>query len=155
MSEKACWCSKWAGYIESRKEPWKYVRDRIPLWCIVKQILSVRGSIPLHTTILLILNVINMVKLKRLSVEKIDPSINRKGQVEILFHDCYLRKDQIGGVIMINDEHSINNNWADKEVKNYCKNNNLRLCRILTIGNMPDCNNIVVDETVKDLIKYL
>lgn len=53
MPEKACWCSKWAGYIESRKEPWKYVRDRIPLWCIVKQILSVRGSIPLHTTIIL------------------------------------------------------------------------------------------------------
>jgi hypothetical protein len=113
------------------------------------------GSSPPHTTKLLILNVINMVKLKRLSVEKIDPSINRKGQVEFLFHDCYLRKDQIGGVIMINDEHSINNNWADKEVKNYCKNNNLRLCTILTIGNMPDCNNVVVDETVKDLIKYL
>ena len=96
-----------------------------------------------------------MVKLKRLSVEKIEPAVNRKGQIEFSFHDCYLRKDQIGGVVMINNERSINDNWAQKQIGDYCENNNLRLCSVLTIGNMPDCNNIVVDETVKDLIKYL
>lgn len=34
----------------SLKGQWKYEWDRIPLWCIVKQILFARGSIPLHTT---------------------------------------------------------------------------------------------------------
>lgn len=96
-----------------------------------------------------------MVKLKRLLVEKIDPSINQKGQIEFSFHDCYLCKNQIGGIVIINNEPSITSNWAQKEIRNYCIDNNLQLCTINTIGNMSDYSNIVVDETVKELLKSL
>ena len=96
-----------------------------------------------------------MVKLKRLTVEKIDPSINQKGQIEFSFNDCYLCKSQIGGIIIINNKLSITDNWVQKEVRNYCISNDLRLCTIHTIGNMPDYNNIVVDETVKELLESL
>ena len=96
-----------------------------------------------------------MIKLKRLAVEKIDPSINKKGQIEFSFYDCYLCKNQIGGLIMISNEPSITGNWAQKETIKYCISNNLQLCTILTIGNMPDYSNIVVDETVKELLETL
>lgn len=96
-----------------------------------------------------------MVKLKRLSVAKIDPSVNQKGQIGFSFHDCYLRKNQIGGAVIINNKPSITSNWAQKEIGNYCISNNLQLCTIHTIGNMPDYDNIVVDETVKELLKSL
>ena len=96
-----------------------------------------------------------MVKLKRLSIEKIDPSINQKGQIEFSFNDCYLRKSQIGGIIIINNKPSITDNWVQKEVRNYCISNDLRLCTIHTIGDMPDYNNIVVGETVKELLESL
>lgn len=96
-----------------------------------------------------------MIKLKRLTVNKIDPSVNQKGQVEFSFNDCYLCKNQIGGIFMINNKTSINSNWIDKEVLNYCINNNLQMCTIHTISNMPDYSNIVVDETVKELLKSL
>ena len=96
-----------------------------------------------------------MIKLKRLTVEKIDPSINQKGQIEFSFNDCYLCKNQIGGIFMVNNKPSITSNWAQKEIGNYCTNNNLQLCIIHTIGNMPDYSNIVVDETVKELLENL
>ena len=96
-----------------------------------------------------------MVKLNRLSIEKIDPSVNQRGQIEFSYNDCYLCKDRIGGIIMINNEPSITSNWAQKEILNYCISNNLQLCTIHTIGNMPDYNNIIVDETVKKLLKSL
>ena len=96
-----------------------------------------------------------MIKLKRLTVEKIDPSVNQKGQVEFSFNDCYLCKNQIGGVIMLNNEPSITSNWFQKEVGSYCINNNLQLCTIHTIGTMTDYSNIVVDKTVKELLKSL
>lgn len=101
------------------------------------------------------LNIINMIKLKRLTVDKIDPSINQKGQIEFSFNDCYLRKDQIGGVVIINNEPLITSNWVQKEIGKYCINNNLQLCTIATISNMPDFSNIVVDETIKELLKSL
>lgn len=96
-----------------------------------------------------------MVKLKRLSIEKIDPSINQKGQIEFSFNDCYLCKNQIGGIVIINNKPSITDNWVQKKVRNYCISNDLRLCTIHTIGDMPDYNNIVVDETVKELLESL
>ncbi len=96
-----------------------------------------------------------MVKLKRLTVDKVDPSVNQKGQIEFSFNDCYLCKNQIGGIVMINNELSINSNWAGKEILNYCISNNLQLCTIHTIGNMTDYSNIVVDETVKELLENL
>ena len=96
-----------------------------------------------------------MIKLKRLTVEKIDPSINQKGQIEFSFNDCYLCKNQIGGIFIINNKPSITSNWAQKEIGNYCTNNNLQLCTIHTISNMPDYSNIVIDETVKELLKSL
>lgn len=96
-----------------------------------------------------------MIKLKRLSIEKIEPSMSRKGQVEFSFHDCYLRKDLIGGIVMINNEYSLNDNWAQKEIKDYCKDNNLCMCTIYTIEHMPNYDNIVVNETIKDLIEQL
>lgn len=96
-----------------------------------------------------------MIKLKRLTVDKIDPSINQKGQIEFSFNDCYLCKNQIGGIIMINNEPSITSNWGQKEIVNYCVNNNLQLCIIHTISQMPDYSNIVVDETVKELLENL
>lgn len=96
-----------------------------------------------------------MIKLKRLTINKIDPSVNQKGQVEFSFNDCYLCKNQIGGIVMINNKPSINSNWFDKEVANYCINNNLQMCTIHTISSMPDYTNIVVDETVKELLKSL
>ena len=96
-----------------------------------------------------------MVKLKRLTVEKIDPSVNRKGQIEFSFNDCYLCKNQIGGIVMINNKSSIIDDWVQKEIVNYCISNNLQTCTIHTIGNMPDYSNIIVDETVKELLKSL
>ena len=96
-----------------------------------------------------------MVKLKRLTVEKIDPSVNQKGQIEFSFNDCYLCKNQIGGIVIINNKYSISGNWVQKEIVNYCINNNLQTCTIHTIGNMPDYSNIVVDETVKELLENL
>lgn len=96
-----------------------------------------------------------MIKLKRLTVNKIDPSVNQRGQIEFSFNDCYLRKNLIGGVVIINNEPSITSNWADKEIANYCISNNLQMCTIHTIGTMPDYSNIVVDETVKELLKDL
>lgn len=107
-----------------------------------------------HTTIL-ILNIINMVKLKRLTVNRIDPSVNQKGQVEFSFNDCYLCKNQIGGILMLNNEPTITDTWAEKEIGNYCINNNLQLCTIHTIGNMPNYSMIIVDETVKELLENL
>lgn len=96
-----------------------------------------------------------MIKLKRLTVNKIDPSVNQKGQIEFSFNDCYLCKNQIGGVVIINNKPSITSNWADKESYKYCVDNNLQLCTIHTIGTMPDYSNIVVDEMVKELLKSL
>ena len=96
-----------------------------------------------------------MVKLKRLTVDKIDPSVNQKGQIEFSFNDCYLCKDQIGGIVILNNTFPLSNNWATKEIVNYCIDNNLQLCTIFTIEGMPNFDNIVVDETVKDLIKQL
>jgi len=96
-----------------------------------------------------------MVKLKKLTVDTIDPSVNQKGQIEFLFNDCYLCKNQIGGIIIIDNDPSIIDNWARKEIKNYCISNNLQLCTIHTIGRMPDYFNIVVDETVKELLESL
>lgn len=96
-----------------------------------------------------------MIKLKRLTVNKIDPSVNQKGQIEFSFNDSYLCKNQIGGVVMINNKLSIRSDWADKEIVKYCIDNNLQLCTIHTISNMPDYSNIVVDETVKELLKSL
>ena len=96
-----------------------------------------------------------MIKLKRLKIDTIDPSINQKGQIEYSFNDCYLCKDQIGGIVMISNKPSIAGNWADKEIGNYCISNNLQLCVIHTIGEMPNYNNIIVDETVKELLENL
>ena len=96
-----------------------------------------------------------MVKLKRLTIDKIDPSVNQKGQIEFSFNDCYLCKNQIGGIVIMNNKLSITSNWGHKEVINYCINNKLQLCTIHTIGEMPDYSNIIVDETVKELMKQL
>ena len=96
-----------------------------------------------------------MIKLKRLRVDKIDPSINQKGQIEFSFEDCYLCKNLIGGAVIINNEPSISSNWAQKEIRNYCINNNLQLCAIYTIETMPNYTNIVVNETVKELLENL
>lgn len=96
-----------------------------------------------------------MIKLKRLTVDKIDPSVNQKGQIEFSFSDCYLCKNQIGGVVIINNEPTITSNWAEKEIGNYCINNNLQLCTIHTISSMCNYSNIIVDETVKELLKIL
>lgn len=96
-----------------------------------------------------------MIKFKRLTVEKIDPSVNKNGKIEFSFNECYLCKSQIGGIVIINNKPSIKEDWAQKEVLNYCINNKLQLCTIYTIGDMPDYNNVVVDETVKDLLKNL
>ena len=96
-----------------------------------------------------------MVKFKRLTVDKIDPSVNKKGQIEFSFNDCYLCKNQIGGIVMVNNEISLTSNWARKEIINYCISNNLQLCTILTIGEMPDFSNIIVDEVVKELLENL
>ena len=96
-----------------------------------------------------------MIKFKRLTIDKIDPSVNQKGQIEFSFNDCYLCKNQIGGIVIINNEPSITNNWADREVVNYCISNNLQLCTIHTIGEMPNYGNIIVDETVKELLENL
>lgn len=90
-----------------------------------------------------------------LFIEKVDPSVKQKGQIKFSFHDCYLCKNQIGGVRIINNEPSITSNWAQKEIENYCISNNLQLCAVYTIGNMIDFHNIVVDETVKDLLENL
>lgn len=96
-----------------------------------------------------------MIKLKSLTVHKIDPSVNQKGQIEFSFNDCYLCKNQIGGIVIINNKPTITSNWAEKEIGNYCINNNLQLCTIHTISNMCNYSNIVVDETVKELLKIL
>ena len=96
-----------------------------------------------------------MIKLKRLTVDKIDPSVNQKGQIEFSFNNCYLCKSQIGGLVILNNEPSITSNWGHKKIIDYCISNNLQLCTIHTIGEMPDYSNIIVDETIKELLENL
>lgn len=95
-----------------------------------------------------------MIKLKKLTIDTIEPSVTQKGQIAFSFNDYYICENRIGGIYMLNNEPSINSNWAQKEIVNYCISNNLQLCIIHTTG-MPDYGNIVVDETVKELLKSL
>jgi len=150
--------SDWFNYKKVKQDGADYRGKRSVVEIDIRQPWSMNGYREvrfLSILQLLILNIINMIKLKRLSVEKIDPSINQKGQIEFSFNDCYLCKNQIGGVVIINNKYSIIGNWAQKEIVKYCMSNNLQLCTIYTIDNMPDYNNIVVDETVKELLKSL
>jgi len=96
-----------------------------------------------------------MIKLKRLAVSKIDPSVGTKGQIEFRFEDFYLCENQIGGIGMLNTEPTITDNWAQKEIKKYCNDNNIKCCEIYTVSRMPSYDNIVVDDVVKELIEKL
>lgn len=96
-----------------------------------------------------------MIKLKTLSVSKIDPTINTKGKVELSYRDCYIRENLIGGVIIFENDSRITDNWVIKEIKEHCIKHNLKLCAIYTIYGIPQYDNIIVDETVLQLINKI
>lgn len=95
-----------------------------------------------------------MVKLKRLEIHKIDKSINKEGQIGFYYADLYIRENAITAIGIVSTESHIDDLWSDAEVFRYCKENNLKLCSIKA-GFMMEFSNIIVDETVEELIKNL
>ena len=96
-----------------------------------------------------------MIKLKRLVVDKIDPSVNKKGEIEFYFQECYICESQIGGIFIASNSIGLTDNWVQRKCIEYTLENNIRVCTILTTSNMPEYTNIIVDETVKELINRL
>ena len=96
-----------------------------------------------------------MIKLKRLVVDKIDPSVNRKGEIEFSFQECYICESQIGGIFIASNSIGLTDSWAQRKCIEYALENNIRTCTILTTSYMPEYTNIIVDETVKELINRL
>jgi hypothetical protein len=96
-----------------------------------------------------------MIKLKTLNVRKVDPTVNTKGKVEFSYRDCYIRENLIGGMIMFENDPGITDNWVIKEIKEHCIKHNLRLCTIYTINGMPHYDNIIIDETVLQLMNKI
>ena len=96
-----------------------------------------------------------MVKLKRLNVYTVDPSVNKQKQVEFSFSDCYLRKSKIAGLGILDMADMPIDTWKDLAVKSYCKEHNLKLCNVYTLDAVPHFTNIVVDNTIENLINEL
>lgn len=92
-----------------------------------------------------------MVKLKRLVVSTIEPSVGKEGQIEFSFADVYVCKDTIKGFAIVPNDPSIKDNWSTKEIKKYCIENNINVCTMLfkDFGEFP---NIIVNDTVNNLI---
>lgn len=96
-----------------------------------------------------------MIKIKILSYSKIDPSVNQKGQIEFTFADCYVCEKEICLISMPNAEPELDDGWITKSIKDYCKNNDLRLCNVYYRHNTPTTRLVVVDDTIKRLIETL
>ena len=95
-----------------------------------------------------------MVKLKRLNADKIDPSVGKEGRIEFSISDVYLCKHIIKGIATIRNDPSIEDNWFDKKVKEYCNKNNIQCC-VIYGTDIPHYTNIIVDDVVKELIEEL
>ena len=95
-----------------------------------------------------------MVKLKRLNADKIDPSVGKEGRVEFNISDMYLSKCIIKGIATIRNDPSIEDNWFNRKVKEYCNKNNIQCCVIYGTG-IPPYTNIIMDDVVKELIEEL
>ena len=95
-----------------------------------------------------------MVKLKRLNIDKIDPSVGKEGRVEFRISDVYLSKCVIKGIVTVRNDPSIEDNWFNKRVKKYCNENNIQCCAIYCT-DIPPYTNIIMDDVVKELIEEL
>lgn len=96
-----------------------------------------------------------MIKLKRLNVDKIEPSVGKEGQIQFSTSDLYLSKSIVKGVVIIRTDPSIEDNWWNKKVKEYCNENNMKCCVIYCTGDIPPYTNIIMDDVVKELIEEL
>lgn len=95
-----------------------------------------------------------MVKLKRLNIDKIDPSVGKEGRIEFSISDVYLSKCVIKGIVTVRNDPSIEDNWFSRKVKEYCNENNIQCCTIYST-DIPHCTNIIMDDVVKELIEEL
>ena len=95
-----------------------------------------------------------MIKLTRIRIFAKEASINTSREFEIDTHDVYIRKNQVCGIIMHPVEHKLTDVWQYGEIIKYCKEHNISsLCRIS--GKNIDVSDIIVDETIEELIKTL
>ena len=92
-----------------------------------------------------------MIKLKRLSLEKKEQSINSSREFCLYTTNVFINKEQID---LISEQHcrDIETQWWEKEIINYLGNNK-KLYRIYTInGNCAD-NIILTSEELESLTK--
>ena len=92
-----------------------------------------------------------MVKLKRLVISTIEPSIGKEGQIEFSLTDVYICKSEIKGFVIIPNDPFIKDSWSTKRIKEYCIENNIKVCTMFIKG-FGELSNIVVDNIVNDLI---
>lgn len=95
-----------------------------------------------------------MVKIQRIRLNFKEASVNSKRESEIDIVDIYVRKEQIGAIIINPIKHLINETWQHAEIVEYCKKHNIsQTCRIASRN--VDVDYIIVDDTIKDLIESL
>ena len=95
-----------------------------------------------------------MIKLTRIRLFAKEASVNSPREFEIDTHNVYIRRNQICGIVICPLEHKITDSWQFGEIINYCKEHNISsLCRIS--GKNIDISEIIVDETIEELIKTL
>lgn len=92
-----------------------------------------------------------MVKLKRLVIQTIEPSVGKDGQIEFSFTPVYVCKDIIKGFAVVQNDSSIRDNWSTKEIKKYCIKNNLTVCTVFLKG-FGELSNLIMDDAVNNLI---
>lgn len=91
-----------------------------------------------------------MIKLKRLTIDRKDPSVNSPKKIKFLITEVYVHKDQID---MISEQHAntIEPSWWEKEVVNYL-GDKLKLYCISTKSKNDMGNLILTEEELKELI---
>ena len=95
-----------------------------------------------------------MIKLKRLEIDKINPSVGKEGRIEFSISDVYLSKCVIKGIVTVQTKPSIEDNWISKKIKEYCNENNIQCCTIYGT-DIPPYTNIIMDDVVEELIEEL
>ena len=96
-----------------------------------------------------------MIKLTRLNVHSVDPSLNEKGKVQFTTSDIYVSKDMIKMASVVNNDPTIMDNWKDIKVKKYCEENNIKMCVIYANSSLPYLTNIIMDDVVENLINSI
>jgi len=97
------------------------------------------------------LNIINMIKLKRLQIIPKDATLNEKRDIQFITTDVYVKEDQIASVVMHIRGKTIMDSWKDIATEEYLKKEGIHLCTLMC-KNINNLANIIVDEQVLKLI---